>query len=105
MSDGPFKISDIPPTQSATLAAGTGAQFQTSATVMQILQIANTSVQEAATVELTCSGWSKSPQTKVIDPTRSFSESEVLGGNPLLIVNITNPSNPATVNVTLTTVG
>ena len=96
----------IPAQQSATLAAGDSVQFQTSSSVYQTLLITNTSVQESAEVQIDCSSWTedKPPMPITINPYKSYNHTTIYGGAPMLIINVTNPNNPATVNVQLNTV-
>jgi len=100
-------MTTVPTQQSATLTPGESAQFQTSPSVNQILAITNSSTQEAAQVQINCPSWgSDKPSMPItISPYNSYSHTKILGGASMLIVNVTNPNNPATVQTTLSVVG
>jgi hypothetical protein len=99
--------STVPANQSATLVPPDSVQFQTSSSVNQTLTITNTSVQEAAEVQINCSSWDKEkpPMPITINPFKSYNHTTIFGGAPMLFINVTNPNNPATINITLNIVG
>ncbi|MDJ0824024.1 MAG: hypothetical protein QNJ16_00840 [Rhodobacter sp.] len=94
----------VPQSQTATLSNPTPHQFQTSGGVDQTLNITNQSVQEVASVMIQCSSWENPPSMPItIDPFKNYFTMTKFGGAPMVITNVTNPNNPATVQVTLNT--
>lgn len=93
----------VPTHQSATLAPTDSVQFQTSNTVVQTLTVTNTSVQETASTQINCSTWEKEKPDMPLNvkPYKSYNHTTEFGGAPMMLINVTNPNNPATVNITL----
>ena len=97
--------STVPGKQDATLAPGQSVQFRTSTSGAQTLTITNTSVQSVAAVQINCSSWERPSMGIAIEPFKSYSHTAIFGGAPMLIINTTNPNNPARINTMLSTVG